>query len=119
MNANLTKRSWNVAARLILDFTPDSTFQVMILAIVAVVSLPRTARAQFGASTSQEGGAPAGKVVAIRAGRLFDSRNGRMFTDQLIVIRGDRVAEVGATGRVQAPDGARSSIRVTPPCCPA
>ena len=38
--------------------------------------------------------APA-QVVAIRAGRLFDSRTGTMLTNQIILIRGDRIADVG------------------------
>src|SRR5438067_680273 len=48
--------------------------------------------------------APPNQVVAIRAGRLFDSRSGKMLTNQVIVVRGDRVAEVG-TG-VPVPQGA-------------
>ena len=48
-----------------------------------------------------QGGAPARfitpstQVVAIRAGRLFDSRAGTMMNNQVIVIRGDRIADVG------------------------
>ena len=40
--------------------------------------------------------APTTQVVAIRAGRLFDARSGRMSTGQTILIRGDKIAEVGA-----------------------
>jgi len=83
------------------------TFRATVLAVATLVSLPAPSRAQFGASTSEEAGASASQVIAIRAGRLFDSRAGRMLTDQLIVVRGDRIAEVGAMGRVQAPAGAR------------
>jgi len=49
-----------------------------------------------------QGGAPARfvtpptQVVAIRAGRLFDSRTGTLITNQVIVIRGDRIGDVGS-----------------------
>lgn len=49
--------------------------------------------------------APAAQVVAIRAARLFDSRSGKLLTGQTILIRGDKIAEVGANVRV--PSGAR------------
>jgi imidazolonepropionase-like amidohydrolase len=39
---------------------------------------------------------PPDQVVAIRAGRLFDPRNGALLTNQVILIRGDRVTDVGA-----------------------
>jgi len=48
-----------------------------------------------------QGGAPARfvtpptQVVAIRAGRLFDSRAGTLMNNQVIVIRGDRISDVG------------------------
>src|SRR6266571_4622417 len=48
--------------------------------------------------------APPNQVTAIRAGRLFDARSGRMLSNQVIVVRGDRIAEVGAG--VQVPAGA-------------
>jgi imidazolonepropionase-like amidohydrolase len=35
------------------------------------------------------------QVVAIRAGRLFDSRTGSMSSSQIILVRGDRIADVG------------------------
>src|SRR6266516_4795843 len=48
--------------------------------------------------------APPNQVVVIRAGRLFDSRSGRMLANPVIVVRGERIAEVGAG--VQVPAGA-------------
>jgi imidazolonepropionase-like amidohydrolase len=44
-------------------------------------------------------------VVAVRAGRLFDARAGAMLNDQIVLIRGDRITDVGTT--VQIPQGAR------------
>jgi len=40
--------------------------------------------------------APRDQVVAIRAGKLFDARSGNLLENQVIIIRGDRIAEVGA-----------------------
>ena len=48
-----------------------------------------------------QGGAPARfitpptQLIAIRAGRLFDSRTGMVTNNQVIVVRGDRIADVG------------------------
>src|SRR4051794_1924420 len=51
--------------------------------------------------------APPAGVTAVRAGRLFDSQAGRMLTGQVVVIRGDRIAEVGSESQVKIPAGAR------------
>lgn len=51
--------------------------------------------------------APKSGVTAIRAGRLFDSRTGRVLTRQVIVIDGERITNVGADGQVAIPPGAR------------
>jgi imidazolonepropionase-like amidohydrolase len=50
--------------------------------------------------------APTG-VIAVRAGRLFDSEAGRMLTNQVIVINGERITAVGADASVKIPAGAR------------
>src|ERR1700733_11907503 len=49
---------------------------------------------------------PAPRVVAVRAGRLFDSKTGQMLTKQIVVISGDRIVEVGPEGEVKIPAGA-------------
>jgi imidazolonepropionase-like amidohydrolase len=49
--------------------------------------------------------APRDQVVAIRAARLFDSKSGAVLHDQTILIKGDRIANVGST--VEIPRGAR------------
>jgi imidazolonepropionase-like amidohydrolase len=51
--------------------------------------------------------APPPEGVAIRAGRLFDPKSGTNLTDQVIVIKGDRIADVGPSDRVKIPQGAR------------
>jgi imidazolonepropionase-like amidohydrolase len=48
---------------------------------------------------------PATQEVAIRAGRLFDARSGTLRTNQIVLIRGERITDVGPS--VQIPPGAR------------
>jgi hypothetical protein len=55
-----------------------------------------TARTPSASPEARKFLAPLNQVVAIRAGRLFDARSGRMQSNQVIVVRGDRIAEVGA-----------------------
>jgi len=50
---------------------------------------------------------PASRTVAIRAGRLFDSKNGRMLTRQVILIGNERITDVGPEGQVKIPAGVR------------
>ena len=50
----------------------------------------------FAAAAAQE------PMTAIRAGRLFDARTGAMLTNQTVLIRGERIAEVGANVAVPA-----------------
>jgi imidazolonepropionase-like amidohydrolase len=51
--------------------------------------------------------AAAPQVLAIRAGRLFDARTGRLLDEQIIVVEGERVAAVGAAAQTRIPAGAR------------
>ena len=50
---------------------------------------------------------PAGRVVAIRAGRLFNPKTGQMLTNQVVILSGDRITEVGPQAHVKIPAGAR------------
>ena len=50
---------------------------------------------------------PASRVIAIRAGRLFDSKTGRMSTNQVVILSGERIAEVGPQAQVKIPAGAQ------------
>jgi len=70
-------------------------------------------------ATSQQTGkylAPADQIVAIRAGRLFDSRNGTLINNQIVLVKGDRITDVGPN--LAIPAGARiidlSSATVMP-----
>ncbi len=49
--------------------------------------------------------AAADNLVAIRAGRMFDAKAGTMLNNQIILIKGDRITDVGPS--VQIPPEAR------------
>jgi len=44
-------------------------------------------------------------VIAVRAGRLFDSVTGQMLTKQVVLVQGERITEVGPEGQVKIPAG--------------
>jgi imidazolonepropionase-like amidohydrolase len=46
---------------------------------------------------------PAPRVVAVRAGRLFDSKSGQMLTNQVVLASGERITDVGPAARVRIP----------------
>jgi imidazolonepropionase-like amidohydrolase len=50
---------------------------------------------------------PGPRVVAIRAGRLFDSNTGQMLTGQVVLLQGERITAVGPDGQVTIPAGAQ------------
>jgi imidazolonepropionase-like amidohydrolase len=50
---------------------------------------------------------PAPGVVAVRAGRLFDSKSGELKINQVILLQGERIAEVGSEAQIKIPADAR------------
>ena len=66
------------------------------LFIAASFTALAAATATADAQTTGKYLAPKDQVVAIRAGRLFDARSGMMMNNQVILVRGDRIADVGA-----------------------
>ena len=93
-------------ARLIVAF-------VVAIAGGPVVSL----KSQEGAQTqARKFLTPSTQVVAVRAGRLFDAKSGNMLNNQVVLIKGDRISEIGAA--VQIPREAKvidlSSATVLP-----
>ena len=52
-------------------------------------------------------GAQAPQLTAIRAGRLFDSKSGKVVENQVILIEEDKITAVGPADRVQIPAGAQ------------
>jgi imidazolonepropionase-like amidohydrolase len=88
---------------------------VLVLGLAAL-SLPPVLTAQQGPlrhpipkNTWKDWAQPAGPsaTVAIRAGRLFDSKSGQMLTRQVVLMQGERITDVGPEGRITIPPGAR------------
>ena len=50
--------------------------------------------------------AEAQKAMVIHAGHLFDGKSDQLLSNQVIVIQGDRIADVGPAGSVRIPAGA-------------
>jgi imidazolonepropionase-like amidohydrolase len=50
--------------------------------------------------------APAPDLVAVKAGHLFDSVNAKMLDNQVILIDGERITQVGPASQVKIPAGA-------------
>jgi imidazolonepropionase-like amidohydrolase len=51
------------------------------------------------------GAAP--QVVALRAGRLFDSKTGQLLTKQVVLLLGEKITAVGPEAQVKIPPGAQ------------
>src|SRR5262249_48603667 len=96
------------------DAVPRKGGTMRTLVVVLFTTLAAIANAQ-----EEGGGAPRGRtpsaapearkflaphdqVVAIRAARMCDARTGRMVANPVIVIRGERIADVGAGVAVPA-----------------
>ena len=50
----------------------------------------------------------AARVIAVRAGRLFDSKTGVLQSRQIVLISGDRITDVGPESRIKIPAGAQT-----------
>ena len=50
---------------------------------------------------------PPARVIAIRAGRMFNSKTGQVLTKQVVVLAGERISEVGPEAQVKIPAGAQ------------
>ena len=59
----------------------------------------------------------ASQIVAVRAGRLFDPKSDQLLTNQVVLIRGERIEQVGPANRVEIPretkiiDLSRATVR--------
>ena len=65
------------------------------LSVLFVAGIAGLAALPAQAQTAGKYLAPRDQVVAIRAGRLFDARSGTMLTNQVVLVRGDRITDVG------------------------
>jgi imidazolonepropionase-like amidohydrolase len=50
---------------------------------------------------------PAPRVVAVRAGRLFDTKTGQMLANQIVLLSGERITAAGPEARIRIPAGAQ------------
>ncbi len=48
-----------------------------------------------------------GQVTAIRAGKMFDPKSGANLSNQVVLITGDKITDVGPADKVKIPDGAK------------
>src|ERR1700724_4423316 len=48
-----------------------------------------------------------GQVTAVRAGKMFDPKSGANLTNQVVLITGDKITDVGPADRVKMPAGAK------------
>jgi imidazolonepropionase-like amidohydrolase len=46
-------------------------------------------------------------VIALRAGRLFDSKSGQLLANQVVLLEGERITEVGAAAQINIPADAQ------------
>ena len=70
--------------------------------------------AGFAGSTQAWSQTPAAPPsVAVRAGKLFDPKSGTYLTNQIVIITGERITDVGSADRLQVPAGARGAGRGT------
>ena len=72
--------------------------------LLTIVAVGIVGLAQGGGQAQRRFLAPPEQVVAIRAGRMFDAKAGTMLNNQVILIKGERIAEVGSS--VTVPPGA-------------
>ena len=72
-----------------------------LTAFVVSITLASTVSTQ-----AQEKSVKPVKTTVIRAGRLIDTRAGRVLNDQRIVVEGERITRVGPAGEVEVPAGA-------------
>jgi imidazolonepropionase-like amidohydrolase len=97
-------------------FTSFARFASALLVVTAVISaqpLPPPAPWRGAGITpclGADGGIlqcpPVPHITAVRAGRLFDSKTGKMLTKQTILLSGERITEVGPEAKIAIPAGA-------------
>ena len=89
------------------QFIPASGLAILVLIVFANATLAAgKPPGQFGADRPSANQAAAHRVVAVKAGRLLDSKTGVVSTNQVVLIRGERIAEVGPAGQVTIPTDA-------------
>ncbi|MDP9146260.1 MAG: amidohydrolase family protein [Acidobacteriota bacterium] len=79
------------------------------IVVIASIGLATNVLAQEeGGTPAQSAAAPkAEPIVAVQAGHFFDSKSGQMLANQVILIKGEKITDVGASGSVTIPAGAQ------------
>lgn len=74
----------------------------LVFAFIILGLASATLRSQESGGTQRAGKfiAPSAQVIAIRAGRLFDSKSGNLLNNQIILIQGERITDVGPGLRI-------------------
>jgi imidazolonepropionase-like amidohydrolase len=97
--------------RCAMRFTSSLAMFGVVMAGVLCAQAPRTPWRGAGPEpcVGSDGGVyqcpPAPRRVAVRAGRLFDSKSGQMLTKQVVLVQGERITDVGAETKVAIPSG--------------
>lgn len=95
---------------------PRMMLALGVVAVILTATTPVRSQEAAGGGPARRFLAPPAQEVAIRAGRLFDARTGTLLNNQVVLIRGDRIAAIGPG--LQIPRGARvidlSSATVLP-----
>jgi len=73
----------------------DKAAVALVAAIAGLASSPSQAQVRRFIT-------PQDQVVAIRAGHMFDAKSGNMLANQVVVIRGDRITDVGPSVAIPA-----------------
>ena len=85
------------------------TFALILVGLAAVAIQAQNRRPEagpFDANRMDMQTAPAAGF-AVRAGRLFDPKTGTNLTNQVILIKGERITDVGPAAQIQIPAGAQ------------
>jgi imidazolonepropionase-like amidohydrolase len=83
----------------------DSMGSVKKLSLACAAAMTFLAASPASSQTTGKFLTPQDQLVAIRAGRLFDARNGTLLTNQIVLVKGERITDVGPN--LAIPAGAR------------
>ncbi|HET7841994.1 MAG TPA: amidohydrolase family protein [Terriglobia bacterium] len=78
----------------------------LLISALSLLIVPAVGAGQFGPDQARTSGPAKDRTIVIRAGKLFDGTSEKLLADQVIVIRGDRIQEVGPASSVKPPQGA-------------
>jgi imidazolonepropionase-like amidohydrolase len=97
------RRNWSTTS--FLSLCIFAVFYLFPQTASSQTAIPRGVPFDAGAHLEMQQPPPAG--VAIKAGRLFDPRSGTNLLNQVIIIKGDKIVDVGPADKIQIPEGAR------------